>query len=369
MKYIEKSLFLLLLTLCLVSCSSDERPLFDFGEETFDEPFVGFLKSRPELLVKSLDYPPFSWATSDTVSVERTYEISANEDCLRSHSQVQIFFGDSLGRPIKGIDLYANGQLMKDSAFGLQLNSPTETISVRLVLFPSLGDTTINGYVYVAGFELDEVDLINSRDKANKVTLDYEVTAIDRWQCKQEIGWPIMLWLLWLITVLLGIAVLVLVLILIVRYVKRFIHKIKSVTKRTAGIVSNESESQNDKKEEKVSLQTLYMDYPEMENVINEMQQQSPLYYKKENFEVLRKGVRKGKRCYEIRHRRDNGEYSKSAMEICGDEIVAKGGALPGNLNYQSEFNEFLNHPLPNKHYKKMSVLIIIQMIRVELKE
>ena len=48
----------------LESCkeNKEQLPLFDFGSETFDEPFVGLLSSRPEILVKSLDYPPLLMA-------------------------------------------------------------------------------------------------------------------------------------------------------------------------------------------------------------------------------------------------------------------------------------------------------------------
>ena len=49
--------FLLGISFSLFSCSSSEEealPWFDFGEATYDEPFVGLLKSRPEFLVKSM---------------------------------------------------------------------------------------------------------------------------------------------------------------------------------------------------------------------------------------------------------------------------------------------------------------------------
>ena len=114
MKHLKLIIYLCL-TVVFISCSSndeeDATTTFDFGEVSFDEPFVGLLKSRPQILVESLQYPPFSWAAPDTTLIERTFEVTFNEECLRSKSQAIIQFTDEIGTPYSGIDVYCNDTL------------------------------------------------------------------------------------------------------------------------------------------------------------------------------------------------------------------------------------------------------------------
>ena len=70
--HISIYLLSLLTSIFICSCSDDfTTPIYDLGSKTFDEPFVGLLKNRPSILEKSLEYPPFSWFTSDTVYSEK----------------------------------------------------------------------------------------------------------------------------------------------------------------------------------------------------------------------------------------------------------------------------------------------------------
>ena len=78
-------------SLCFLSCAKKETlPCFNFGEAVYDEPFVGLLKNRPCILVKSLQYPPFSLVAADTVKFNKKFYFSLNEVCV-------VFISESFG--------------------------------------------------------------------------------------------------------------------------------------------------------------------------------------------------------------------------------------------------------------------------------
>lgn len=175
-----------------VSCKEDtnQLPLFDFGTESFEEPFMGLLSNRPDILVKSLEYPPFRWLMSDTVFFSKNLEIEFNDDCIRSKSVAYIQFTDTLYRPLNGIDIFVNGQNLKNDALIIKADSAIKHIQMKISVPPSMGDTAFIGYVLVKGIELDT---------SNNVDLQNSNTIIATWKCHHKIGWPIMLWIIWLI--------------------------------------------------------------------------------------------------------------------------------------------------------------------------
>lgn len=207
--------------LTLTSCSSDEIKLpFDFGEGDFEEPFVGLLKSKPEVLVKSLDYFPFSLLSPDTLTFENEYEVVVNKECLRSRSSVTLQFRDTLYNPVDGVDFYVNGKLANNGDISFPLDALAKVFSVKMVLSPSLGDTTLVGNIYVLGDELDEVDVQSANGYGDtSVMLQYSPVKLSTWQCHQEIGWPLLLWILWLLTALVCLAIVIFAAYLVIKLV------------------------------------------------------------------------------------------------------------------------------------------------------
>ena len=186
-------------SLCFLSCSSDKEetlPWFNFGEAAYDEPFAGLLESRPWILVKSLQYPPFSWVAPDTVTFRKNLDITFNNECIRSKSEALVQFKDSLYMPVRGVTVSMNGKPCPDGDFTVSADSISKKVSLQLVISPAAGDTVFNGFVLIRGKELD---------KANGVDLQQENNVVASWTAKQEIGWPILLWLFWLIATLLAI--------------------------------------------------------------------------------------------------------------------------------------------------------------------
>lgn len=191
--------------LSVVSCSKTEEqlPLFNFGSSIYDEPFVGLLKSKPSLLTKSIQYPPFSWVTSDTICLEKTLEITFNEECVRSKSEAIIQFKDSLYKPINGVRIYCNGEIAENGDFTIVADSLVKALSIKCMISPSVGDSIIHGIILIQGKELDVV---------NGETLQQDNNVIANWECEQEIGWPVLLWLLWLVVFISIVAGIILVL-------------------------------------------------------------------------------------------------------------------------------------------------------------
>lgn len=182
------------LSLCFLSCSQQEvLPCFDFGEDVYDEPFVGLLKSRPSILVKSLQYPPFSWVAPDTVKFTKNLDISFNNECIRSKSEAIVQIKDSLYMPVKGITVNVNGKSCPDGIFTVRADSLKTKVSLQIVISPAVGDTVFNGFVLVKGKELD---------KANGINLQQDNNIVAQWTAKHKIGWPILLWSFWLIIAL-----------------------------------------------------------------------------------------------------------------------------------------------------------------------
>lgn len=317
------------------ACSStpkNDSNMFNFGTYTYDEPFVGLLKSRPKVLVKSLDYPPFSWCKPDTVRGTKNFNIAFNEECVRSHSIANIQFCDESHVPTTGIMIYHAEKLINPEGITISADTVPQKLSLKFTISPQIGDTTFVGTMFINGKELDEV---------NDTALQQENQAIGHWTFTQKLGYPILLWLLWLITLLLIIAIFIFVLWLLRVVLLNIVTIIKSFRKKI-----RLKKSTRKKQEYNDLWELLYKYYPEMKNLITALKEQSPEYFKRKHF-VLK---RLGKKTFKIQHIYD-GQYTKIELEICNNEIKAATGALSGEGRYDAQLNSFLNYPLPNKIY------------------
>lgn len=324
----------------LFACSSNHEeetlPWFDFGKATYEEPFVGLLRNRPEILVKSLKYPPFSWVASDTVAFRKEFDITFNDECIRSKSRAFVQFKDESYMPVEDVTVFVNKKQCPDGSFVICADSIRKKIALKFVISPLAGDTVFNGFVFIRGYELD---------KANNVNLQQENNIVAHWTAKQEIGWPLLLWAFWLIAALL-ILVLIGYILYLIGYLLYNLYKTFKSLRGSVDKSKAKKKKLRKEKQEKDLWDILYKYYPEMKEVMVNLNMQSPAYFKKEYFEIRRIS----KKDFKIRHKYD-GMYTKIELEICGNEIRAKAGAVPGEGRYDSQLNEFLNYPLPNKKY------------------
>lgn len=184
------SYILFLLTLLLFSCSDKEKPLdtFDFGTGTFNEPFQGLLSSRPPILVKSLNWFPYSLCKPDTVCLKKTFQLGFNEDCLRSNSEAILCLADKSRKAV----FKCNEISMQQGNIKLIANTlNNKSIDITCTLSPILNNINLSGDVLI---QSATIDCVNGKSLQN-------YNAIDRWHCEQKIGWPILLWLMWLATI------------------------------------------------------------------------------------------------------------------------------------------------------------------------
>lgn len=185
------SCILFLLTLLLFSCSKEEKPLdtFDFGTGTFNEPFQGLLSGRPPILVKSLNWFPYSLCKPDTVCLKKTFQLGFNEDCLRSNSEAILCLADKSREAV----FKCNGINMRQGNIKLVANElNNKSIDITCTLSPMLDNINLSGDVLI---QSATIDCVNGKSLQN-------YNAIDRWHCEQKIGLPIMLWGMWLATIL-----------------------------------------------------------------------------------------------------------------------------------------------------------------------
>lgn len=187
---------LIILSVLLMSCSKTETSqitVFDFGKGEYEEPFRGILKSKPEILEKSLKYIPYKWLAPDTLYLNKSFIIEFNEDAIRSEANAVLTFVDNEYKPIKILSFYVNGEAISDNSFTVKADSLEKVLNVSCKVDPSLREM-ISGKLLLKSRELD---LINSK------SIQQEVTDLAVWTIEQEYNSPWILWFLWLISTIL----------------------------------------------------------------------------------------------------------------------------------------------------------------------
>lgn len=259
---------LILLCACslLISCQQQEQfATIDFGTAEFEESFRGPLASQPSWLVATLDWPILRILKSDTVVLSKTIEIGFNEDAVRSNASARIFFVDENGNTSKKYQISCNNTPMGKDGYDLKVTSEPQQLELVVKVDPSIGDTTVRGYISVMGNEIDEVNSIPLTEEG--------VQNVAQWSFTHEIGWPLMIWTIW-------IFLLILLIILIVYLLKYLVIGIASlgnssaiagaatsvstkgsITKPTQKYTKNRNNKKNNEKDnlswqEKVHLQT-----------------------------------------------------------------------------------------------------------------
>lgn len=122
----------------LTSCKSepDNKAAMEFGTVRFKEPFVGILESRPAILEKSLEYPPFSWFVPDTATVMKTMKVEVNDEFLRGKIDAKFALVGTDGRPYDGLTFQMGNIPIGDYVF-----KPTQSdnrIAVTCRVTPSI---------------------------------------------------------------------------------------------------------------------------------------------------------------------------------------------------------------------------------------
>lgn len=192
----------ILVIFCFFSCSNEKQEkiiTLEMGTVEFEEPFVGIFKSRPSLLLWSLNHIPCSWFAPDTSVIEHEFVMSFNEDCIRSKSEVYISITDTLKKPAQGLRVkFENSE--ENPIFKVVANKDSQTVKVRYKVKPELGDTMYKGFITVDSNELDYINESSLQDGDN-------IAA--KWSIEQVIGKPVILWVLWILIPIVIIAIII----------------------------------------------------------------------------------------------------------------------------------------------------------------
>ena len=177
-----------------VFSTKDTDTYFDMGTGVYNEPFVGIFRSRPYILVRSLDIAPYKYFKDDTLRFNRVFNIEFNEESVRYYEQK--------GELSKIVFKPQHGVTYTPSSVDVAAKSKNMHFSTTCVIKPELGNivTMTKMELYQAA-----VDEVNSK----QVTSTGYVNVADC-RAEQRIGKPWVLWYLWLLTVLLPFIIIIL---------------------------------------------------------------------------------------------------------------------------------------------------------------
>lgn len=208
-----KKLFLLSIIAFFCACSQKKSDQFSitFGSGTYKEPFVGILKSKPAFLCKTLDWPILRSLKSDTIVLSQHFDITFNEEAIRSGSTATILFLDTLYKPLSSlISVYCNDSLLPHNQYIISANNELQSLKVSLKIHPDFGDDRGVGQITIIGEELDVV---------NNLSLNTFQQSMGYWSFTHKTGWPVLIWLIWLLLLLLALGIGVLIIYLLFQYV------------------------------------------------------------------------------------------------------------------------------------------------------
>ncbi|MBO7480622.1 MAG: hypothetical protein J6T63_00780 [Bacteroidales bacterium] len=236
-------IILFILPISLISCNEERGKIcnFDLGEGEFEEPFRGFLSSKPEILVKSLDYPPFSWLMSDTVVLSKQIEISFNEEAVRSKSTATIAICSNSYKPFDQVMVYCNDTLLIDNTYLTTATIEPKILDLKIKIHPDFGEQIAEGFIMVNGNNIDEVNGHSLKDGLHPV---------EKLAFSQRIGWPLWIWILWILIALLIIAIIIFIIYLIVKFIKALFSGLGNMTTKQR-VKSKNIKKAKSKKQEK----------------------------------------------------------------------------------------------------------------------
>ena len=233
-------------TTSFVGCSpqKDSRVAINFGEAQYKEPFRGILASKPDILVKSLDWPVIKLFKPDTAIVCRTIEFSFNEDAVRSNAIAEISLLGTSFQPNSNIQWYVNNTPLIDGKFTIKATLEPQQVKLKGKIHPIVGNTKLEGYLTLSSTDLDEV---------NSIQLTSDINSIADWTCTHEYGWPILLWLIWILMVLLVIVFVILLIGVLLRGIS-YVVKCLAFNHnevRNSNVTKNNGETTNNNKDKK----------------------------------------------------------------------------------------------------------------------
>lgn len=164
-----------------------------FKKATYKEPFQGPFRWCRRYLEPTLNIPPYKWCVPDTACTTMPVLISFNEEAMRSHSRIKF--------EMKGTDDNASTHLITyNDGITEYLNAFAEpdTVDISVKVLPGIPTTKFEGNIVAY---VDNVDEINGLESTSNSMI------VGTWSLKYKKGIPFILWLLWILSLALIVAV------------------------------------------------------------------------------------------------------------------------------------------------------------------
>ena len=164
-----------------------------FKKATYKEPFQGPFRWCRRYLEPTLNFPPYKWCVSDTALTTMPVLISFNEESMRSHSRIRLEMKGADDNTSTHLITYNDGKTEFISAY-----AEPDTVDISVKVLPGIPTTKFEGKIVAYVENIDEINGIESTSNSMNVGI---------WSLKYKKGWPVILWLLWIASLLLVLAI------------------------------------------------------------------------------------------------------------------------------------------------------------------
>ena len=164
-----------------------------FKKATYKEPFQGPFRWCRRYLEPTLNFPPYKWCVSDTALTTMPVLISFNEESMRSHSRIRLEMKGADDNTSTHLITYNDGKTEFISAY-----AEPDTVDISVKILPGIPTTKFEGKIVAYVENIDEINGIESTSNSMNVGI---------WSLKYKKGWPVILWLLWIASLLLVLAI------------------------------------------------------------------------------------------------------------------------------------------------------------------
>lgn len=157
----------------------------NLGTFFYNQPFQGIFKSLRWLLEPTLKIPPYKWFAPDDVYLSKGFKVSFNEEAQRSGASVKMYmlFDD----PEDDCLVYEN----LDQTDAVAALAETTEVNYGIMVDEDAPDRIFTGSFVVVQQGLDSINGDEMTD---------ELYVMSRWTLKYYVGYPLILWLLWILT-------------------------------------------------------------------------------------------------------------------------------------------------------------------------
>lgn len=201
-----------------------------FKRTTYKEPFQGPFRWCRRYLEPTLSIPPYKWCVPDTAYTTTPVLISFNEEAIRSHSKIRFEMKGADDISSTHLLTYNNGKTEYLNAF-----AKPDTVDISVKILPGIPTTKFEGKI---------VAYVENIDKINGIESTSKLMNVGTWSLKYKKGIPLFLWLLWI----LSLALIVAIVYFIIKSLLLFIRNLGASTTKTSNSKNRQKQNQKTRK-------------------------------------------------------------------------------------------------------------------------